>query len=196
MKARSQLASEKDPVVRLRLKLLCRGAKGIKGFSRQFRIMDDNGDKKLSKYEFTKGCHDFGLDMDDEEINALFTSFDKDNSGSLEFNEFLVALRPPLNAKRIALIKAAFTKMDKTGDGEITVQDLKNVYNARMHPKYQNGEWTEAQVFKHFLETFEAPETTDGKVTWEEWLNYYVGVSSSIDNDGYFDLMMRNAWKL
>lgn len=87
-------------------------------------------------------------------------------------------------------------KLDKTGDGEVTVEDLNGVYDASHHPKYINGDWTEKQVFAKFLEHFETPHDPDGVVTYEEFLNYYVGVSASIDNDIYFDLMMRRAWKL
>lgn len=58
----------------------------------------------------------------------------------------------------------AFRKLDKTGDGVITVEDLKGVYNGKCHPKYQNGEWSEDQVFKTFLDNFDSPYDKDGKV--------------------------------
>lgn len=83
-----------------------------------------------------------------------------------------------------------------SGDGQVTVEDLNGVYNAKKHPKYLNGEWTEDQVFLKFLESFDTPGDPDGVVTYEEFYNYYVGVSASIDKDVYFDVMMRNAWKL
>ncbi|XP_023235772.1 calcyphosin-like protein [Centruroides sculpturatus] len=105
-------------------------------------------------------------------------------------------LQPPMSAGRINLINQAFKKMDRTGDGVITIEDLKGVYNAQKHPKYLNGEMTEDQVFLMFLKSFDCPNNPDGKVTEEEFLNYYAGVSSSIDTDAYFDLMMRNSWKI
>jgi len=36
----------------------------------------------------------------------------------------------------------------------------------------------------------------DGKVTQKEFEVYYKDVSASIDDDDYFELMIRNAWHL
>ena len=90
----------------------------------------------------------------------------------------------------------AFKKLDKSGDGVITVDDLKGVYNCKKNPKFMSGEKTEEEIFKEFLKNFEIGGHVNGKVTKEEFINYYSGVSAAIDTDVYFDLMMRNAWKL
>jgi len=186
----------KDPIEMLRLQCLSRGASGIKGLGRAFRIMDDDSNKKLDIKEFRKGLSDYGLVLEDHESNETFALFDRDHGGTIDFDEFLSKLRPPMNKSRRALILLAFNKLDKTGDGVITVDDLKGVYDVRKHPKYISGEWSEDQVFLKFLTSFDTPNEADGVVTKEEFTNYYAGVSASIDNDGYFDLMMRNAWKL
>jgi len=36
----------------------------------------------------------------------------------------------------------------------------------------------------------------DGIVTIEEFEDYYKDMSASIDNDDYFELMIRNAWHI
>lgn len=55
--------------------------------------MDDDGGRSLDIKEFKKGVRDYGCMMEDTEIEALFKQMDTDNSGKLNFDEFLVALR-------------------------------------------------------------------------------------------------------
>ena len=53
------------------------------------------------------------------------------------------------------------------------------------------------------MDTFEAAFATkhgaasrDSKVTPEEFVEYYQGISASLDNDDYFEAMMTNTWNL
>ncbi|KAM6948174.1 calcyphosin-like protein [Aplochiton taeniatus] len=158
--------------------------------------MDDDGSKSLDLQEFKKGLDTYGVALSKEDVQQIFTLIDKDGSGTLDFEEFLKNLRPPMSSSRIEVISEAFKKLDKTGDSLVTVEDLRGVYNVTQHPKFKSREWTEDQVFLSFLSSFDSPNDKDGKVTQEEFLNYYSGVSASIDDDAYFVVMVKNAWKL
>ena len=50
----------------LRSQLATRGARGIVGLSRKFRIMDDDGSGALSVAEFQKAMHECALELSDE----------------------------------------------------------------------------------------------------------------------------------
>ncbi|CAF4621044.1 unnamed protein product [Rotaria magnacalcarata] len=158
--------------------------------------MDDDRNRKLSLDEFGKGVEEYGLNFSKTEISELFRLIDVDQSGSVDYEEFLRKLRPAMNNFRLDLIARAFAKLDKNHDGQITIEDLRGVYDVRKHPKYLNGEWSQDQVLRHFLDCFDYGKHKDGVVTREEFVDYYAGVSASIDNDMYFDLMMRNSWKI
>ena len=60
-----------------------------------------------------------------------------------------------MSQTRISIIKEAFAKFDKTGDGVITLEDLKGVYSVKHHPRYINGEMTEDQILRSFLDVFD-----------------------------------------
>lgn len=70
-----------------------------------------------------------------------------------------------MSSTRIQMISKAFRKLDRTGDGVVTVEDLQGVYNSKHHPKFKSGEWTEEQVFRSFLDSFDSPYEKDGKVS-------------------------------
>ncbi|KAA3670165.1 uncharacterized protein DEA37_0015113 [Paragonimus westermani] len=91
--ARKMLSESKSVIEKLRASCLLRGATGIHGFGRMFRIMDDDGNRTLSREEFMKGCRDYGCQLSREEFDELFKLIDRDNSGCIVFDELLKALR-------------------------------------------------------------------------------------------------------
>ncbi|XP_062582830.1 calcyphosin-like protein isoform X1 [Saccostrea cucullata] len=183
---------------RMRNKCLSRGCGGIKDLAVVFRKMDIDYSKRLSKEELKNGTDLYGLQLNDSDVNVLFVSFDMDENKTIDFSEFLFRLRPKMSRERQDVIMESFDKLDANGDGHLNLDDLKVVYaaNARNHPKYLSGEWTEDEVLRSFLDSIDTPGSPDGKVTRDEFMNYYAGVSATIDDDCYFDLMMRSCYGL
>jgi len=194
--AKKTLAASTNLVDKVRLTCVSRGVLGIRSLGRMFKIMDDNGDKKLDKYEFGKGFREFGCELTKEEVAELFTIFDRNGSGFVDFEDMLCTLRQPMRQCRKDLVLKAFQKFDKDNTGKITISDLRGVYTAKYHPKFISGKMTEDEVFGEFLQTFTQSTKPVKEVKWEEFFNYYHGISCSIDLDVYFDVMMRQAWKL
>jgi len=189
---------EKSPVVLLddlRETVKKHGATGMIGVARKFRIMDDDNSKIINIPEFTKACAELKLNWNTEQIKAVFDSFDKDKSGGISLDEFIVGLRGPMNDRRKQLVLQAFEILDKDKSGVVELNDIKGVYNASKHPDVIARKRTEDEVLREFLDSFDGGEK-DGKIYPFEFCEYYSNLSANIDLDDYFELMMRNAWHI
>jgi len=151
-------------------------------------------------YEFKKACKDFRIGVSDPDAERLFRIFDRDRSGSIDYDEFLRGVRGEMNQFRANIAKKAFAIMDKDKSGTLDIDDIKQTYNAKMHPDVKSGKKTEDDILMEFLDTFEMhyafshENSRDGKISMDEWLEYYNNVSMSIDDDKYFEVMMNSAW--
>lgn len=100
-----------------------------------------------------------------------------------------------MNENRRAWVRKAYNKLDVNKDGRVTLEDVAKIYDASCHPDVVQRRKTEEDVFREFMTQWDTREK-DGIVTFEEFCDYFEGVSCSVDSDDYFATMMKNAWKL
>ena len=58
---------------------------------------------------------------------CMCLTLDRDRSGEIEFTEFLVGMRGPLNDRRKGFVKQAFDILDLDRSGTITVEEIQQV---------------------------------------------------------------------
>ena len=169
--------------------------------ARQFKIIDENGNKTIDFSEFCKGVKNAGLKVPPEALEELFQSFDYDNSGSISYDEFMVKILGEMNERRIAVVKAAFNKIDLDKSGVVELNEVKRWYNTKNNPQVLNGEITEEDLYSRFIETFGNHHNLysgirDKRVTWNEFLDYYKFISFVVPDDDLFEAIVIAAWKL
>ena len=119
--SKEAVAAFKEPelpnplVEKLQERLKKRGVKGFVSMQRVFRNMDDDNNKQLDKAEFKKGMKEIRMKITDIECNSLFQYFDKDGSGTIDFDEFMLGVRGSMNSHRRKFVNMAFDLMDKDG---------------------------------------------------------------------------------
>lgn len=171
------------------------GAGGIAFLGRRFRLMDDNHSMDVDAEELRNGLIDIGLRLSPGEVKELIKCVDKDGSGFVNFDEFLLAVRGDINPRREKMIMMAFRVMDRDQSGQITIDDIADVYDVRCDPDVLAGRQSKEDCLRRFLANFDGADT-DGIVTKDEFMDYYRNISASIDDDDYFELMIRNAWHI
>ena len=129
--------------------------------ARVFKSLDQNGDGKLSKDEIKDGyTNHYGRLISDKEVDQMFDAVDTDQSGYIDYTEFVVA---SMNEKALMTnerLAGAFKMFDKDGSGTISPSEIKAVLTA--------GEAKIPQmVLDKILKQVDA--NGDGQISFEEF---------------------------
>eukprot|EP01083_Nonionella_stella_P005574 16101_1 len=174
----------------LRSKMMDRGTDTVFKLGKSFRLMDKSGDGHLGPAELSLGLSKMGISMDKQSLETLLVHIDHNKDGKVSFDEFLRKIKGDMDSGRVQLVKAAFHKLDADGSGVIDLSDVRSAFSTNRSD--QEGE---EGTLKKFLEVFES-DHPDGKVTWDEFKDYYEGISCLVDNDEYFAHVVKKAWGL
>lgn len=112
-----------------------RGAMSVRGVALAFKIIDKNNNRLMDGEELDAGLRQRGVNLNPEQISVLLKYFDKDGSGQIDLNEFMVTIRGTINAARMSWINAAYDKLDKNKDGKVTLDDIAKIIDVTTLPE-------------------------------------------------------------
>jgi Ca2+-binding EF-hand superfamily protein len=86
--------------------------------------------------------------------------------------------------------------MDTRSRGAINPEVITQTFNPFQHPDVLSKTKTPQDALQDFTDHFDVGGQVEGRVTKEEFLNYYANISSAISSDDYFEMLIRNCWNL
>jgi Ca2+-binding EF-hand superfamily protein len=197
--------TEISPVEKFRNTIKKRGVRGVMAMRRAFMIADENDSKTISLPEFVKFCHNYRIPIVGKDINLLFEEFDKDKSGEINYEEFVYSFVGEMNERRKRLIKILFDSFDKNKTGFIDLDEIRNSYSPVNHPDVLSGKKTEDEALAEFLDNLQyhfsllksQKEEGDGnKIGFDEFLEFFNNISVGIEDDDYFENMIKSGFNL
>ncbi|CAD8205468.1 unnamed protein product [Paramecium pentaurelia] len=122
-----------------------------------FQCLDTNQDGKLSKEELLAGYSKIMKPVEAvEEVNRIFLQVDKNNSGSIDYTEFVIATidRQQLLSKQ--RLKMTFRMLDKDKSGSISIDELKEIFSG-----------ISEDIWKQVVQDFDS--NSDGQISLNEF---------------------------
>ncbi|GMI42971.1 hypothetical protein TrCOL_g3851 [Triparma columacea] len=100
----------------------------INEFKEVFTIFDRDGDGTITTSELGTVMRTLGQNVTEADLKEMIAEVDADNSGELDFPEFLTMMVRKVRGVDIQLeIEAAFASFDKDNSGTIDSQELQDI---------------------------------------------------------------------
>lgn len=134
----------------------------VKNLRAIFKQLDDSGDGRLSHEELRKGYQKYFADsLNINEFEDLIAKLDQDNSGFIEYEEFLRATVDTESMLTEKNLQFAFKFFDKDGSGKLSVEEVKSILGVVGNDK--EG----ADLVKKIMS--EVDVNGDGEINYEEF---------------------------
>ena len=128
-------------------------------------------------------------------IKDFYQYLDIYNQNKVSIVEILNLLRGYLNDIRMKIIIEIFVYIDSERKNYIEVDKLKKLFNPNNHPYVILGIKNPNDIYKEFifcLNNFIIYKGINNKISFDDFIEFFTGISATIKNDLIFNNMMNN----
>eukprot|EP00656_Telonema_subtile_P042014 TRINITY_DN473_c0_g1_i3.p2 TRINITY_DN473_c0_g1~~TRINITY_DN473_c0_g1_i3.p2 ORF type:complete len:129 (-),score=37.70 TRINITY_DN473_c0_g1_i3:51-437(-) len=100
----------------------------IEVFTEAFHMFDKDGSGSIDRKEFRAVCESIGMQPTDTELKLMLMDVDKNNSGDVDLEEFIGAMRSKyVDTEGPEIIRCAFDVFDTDGSGSLSYEEMTDI---------------------------------------------------------------------
>ena len=154
--------------------------------------------KSISFSSFLKSLLDSNIQIPEVTIQHFYSSVDLTESNNVNVEEILRLIRGELNEKRKLIIVEVFAGIDYEKKGFTEINNIKNIFNSKGHPLCVIGVKNENEIYDQFNFMFDSflnfKDINARFIDFEQFIEFYEGISASYFNDEEFKNYMNGVW--
>ena len=152
----------------------------------------------VSLDELSISLQQLHLNISSNDIYELFNYLDSEKIGRISTSDILNLVTEPINEKRKIYLVKVFKNIDSDKKGEISINKLKNIFNAKNHPDVSDNIRNEDEIYNQFCYTLDIfirfNNILNYSINLEQFIDYYSGISPSIKEDEEFQKILEKVW--
>ncbi|KAK8875372.1 hypothetical protein M9Y10_005537 [Tritrichomonas musculus] len=164
----------------IREQIVKHGGGGIAILEKKFTSSDSDGRINL-KQDLSGILKEIHVNLSPEQVSKLETLLDFDHNGTIDYDEFIYNIAPPLNDIRAGWVNKIFDKLDRDRTGRIPKEELARVQDVDARYNY---------ICRL------CDKRGDGVIDRQELIDFYREISPDIDSDDKFISLLLNTWKV
>ena len=126
-------------------------------------MFDKDNDGSITIKELRTAMRSLGYNPSAEELQDLIREYDKDDSGTIELNEFMKLMTNKIKEQEeVNQLIEMFEVFDRNGDGLLSKDEIKNLFDSI-------NEEISDEILEEFIK--EADLDNDGKINFQEFVN-------------------------
>ena len=160
----AKATSFQSGVVSILANLMTKG-EALKELSYMFKQWDTNNDGHLDQEELSQNMAEIVslFQMDEPDVVKIMQAADTDKNGYIDYSEFLTAAYDRQKLITEPNLKKAFALFDADGDGSITRDEIKKVFNGGAVAPKNEAVWEQIMT--------EVDVNRDGLISYDEFKN-------------------------
>lgn len=158
-----------------------------------------SSDGKLDRDDVKDAFLQWGCPFDGKYLDNIINLKDFKNLGLIDWRELISLIQGEMSNSRYALLKKIFTCLDVTGQGVVAVNSLDKYFNGSEHPLVSVGGATEQEALDHIKKCFVSRSNARRTITMinlSSFIEYYSDLSAVIEDDDYFENIVKSNWSI